>query len=119
MFFTVVHCVAFILAGIVQSTPQAHDPDFDGYDISNPSVILPTVAFTLWGLSDAMINAFLYWIIGLLYQSGPDKARAIGLFKLLNSAAHVLGYVMISSNVSADTQLWYNVVAYLLGAATA
>jgi len=36
---------------------------------------------------------------------------------MLNSAAHVLGYAILPEHrVSATTQLWYNIIAYLFGA---
>jgi hypothetical protein len=31
-----------------------------------------------------MINTFLYWLIGELYEDGNRKARGVGVFKLLN-----------------------------------
>ena len=43
-----------------------------------------------------MINTFLYWLIGQLYHDGARKSRGVGVFKLLNSAAHVLGMTMSS-----------------------
>lgn len=118
MLATTVHLTAFILAFFVE---YQHVPvGFDGFSLSDPHVILPTVAFALWGLSDAMINSFLYWMIGLLYESGPDKARAIGWFKFLNSAAHVVGYAILPTHrVSAMVQLWYNIISYCIGATLA
>lgn len=107
--FSCVHFGAFACAAIVEVGTAWNQE----YSLSDGLVILPSVAFVLFGLSDAMINTFLYWLIGVLYQDGPSRSYAIGCFKFLNSAAHVVGYAILPS--SAKVQLWYNVVLYGIG----
>merc|ERR1712107_952853 len=115
MGFSAIHVCAFILAAIAEMGDSSAQ-----YKISQSQIVLPTMAFCLWGLSDAMINAFQYWIIGQLYSNGGQRAQAIGFLKLLNSAAHVVGYAILPEDrVSATVQLWYNIIAYLVGAAGA
>jgi len=111
--FSTVHLLAFAGAAVVEMSS-----DWDRrYALNESGVILPTLCFSLWGLSDAMINSFCYWIIGQLYQDGAQRAQSIGFLKMLNSAAHVLGYAILPEHrVSATAQLWYNIIAYLFGA---
>eukprot|EP01062_Namystynia_karyoxenos_P062700 TRINITY_DN55577_c0_g1_i1.p1 TRINITY_DN55577_c0_g1~~TRINITY_DN55577_c0_g1_i1.p1 ORF type:complete len:478 (+),score=160.48 TRINITY_DN55577_c0_g1_i1:77-1510(+) len=110
--FTAVHCGGFVCAAIVEVSDRWEHR----YRLSEGAVVLPSVAFALWGLSDAMINTFLYWLVGRLYPGGASKARAIGWFKMLNSAAHVVGYAILPTHrVSAEVQLWYNVAAFVVG----
>eukprot|EP00929_Paragymnodinium_shiwhaense_P096476 TRINITY_DN58063_c0_g1_i1.p1 TRINITY_DN58063_c0_g1~~TRINITY_DN58063_c0_g1_i1.p1 ORF type:complete len:442 (-),score=42.71 TRINITY_DN58063_c0_g1_i1:82-1407(-) len=111
--FTVVHCSAFALAAVVEMSSSWSQQ----YELNESGVLMPSGAFLLWGLSDAMINTFCYWIIGQLYSGGAARAHSIGYLKLLNSAAHVVGYAILPEHrVSAVAQLWYNIIAYLLGA---
>lgn len=110
---SLVHLTAFACAAVVETSSYWDRR----YMFSDVQIMLPTVAFVLWGLSDAMINSFLYWLIGVLFSSGGERSRAIGFFKLLNSAAHVVGYAILPVHrVTARTQLAYNVVAYIAGA---
>jgi len=113
--FSLVHCTAFAGAAVLEMTYERQR-----YDLVESGIILPTLVFCLWGLSDAMINAFCYWIIGQLYTDGSRRAQAIGFLKMLNSAGHVVGYAILPEHrVSATFQLWFNIVAYLVGAAGA
>ena len=52
-----------------------------------------------------------------LRNVGADEryCGCLGVFKLLNSAAHILGYSMATA--PATTQLWVNIAVYALGAA--
>jgi hypothetical protein len=108
--FTSVHFTAFAFAAHVEY-------GWNGLPVGlGPGSTLPSTCLCLWGTSDAMINTFLYWLVGALYpEDGPAKARACGVFKLLNSAAHIVGYMMAAT--PATTQLWVNVALYTLGAA--
>ena len=108
--FTIVHTAAFALACAV----ELDDTMPTKQDLSNSRIIMPSFAFHLWGLSDAMINTFLYWFIGKLYPSGLEKTRALGVFKMLNSAAHVYGYTM-NTCTSGTVQLLTNMVFYAIG----
>eukprot|EP01065_Artemidia_motanka_P013186 TRINITY_DN1726_c4_g1_i1.p1 TRINITY_DN1726_c4_g1~~TRINITY_DN1726_c4_g1_i1.p1 ORF type:complete len:471 (+),score=127.88 TRINITY_DN1726_c4_g1_i1:112-1524(+) len=110
--FTVVHAGGFACAAVVEMNSYWKHR----YELRDPEVVLPTIAFSLWGLSDAMINTFLYWLVGRLYPHATEKSRAIGFFKMLNSAAHVVGYgILPTHRVSAKVQLIYNIAAYAFG----
>lgn len=110
--FTLLHFLGFAGAAVVEIS----DHWDRRYGIEEPEVLLPSLAFCCWGLSDAMINSFLYWLVGQLYVDGGQRAQAIGFFKMLNSFAHVVGYAILPTDrVSAVAQLWYNIVTYVVG----
>jgi MFS family permease len=109
--FSIVHAVAFALA----CTAELDSTMPTKQDLSSTRIMAPSFAFHLWGLSDAMINTFLYWFIGKLFSSGADKTRALGVFKMLNSAAHVYGYTM-NTCTTGTVQLLANMVFYAIGA---
>jgi hypothetical protein len=71
--FTLIHFTAFALAAQAEHV-------WDGTPVDlGPKSALPSAVFCLWGLSDAMINTFLYWLVGALYrEDGPSKAYACG-----------------------------------------
>jgi len=113
MLASLVHVAGFALAAVVETSAYWNKR----YTLDDANIILPSIVFILWGWSDAMINSFLYWIIGVRFTSGPERARAIGFFKLLNSAAHIVGYAILPVHrVPATFQLLYNVVIYIAGA---
>lgn len=113
MLASLVHVAGFALAAVVETSAYWNKQ----YSLQDANVIVPSIVFILWGWSDAMINSFLYWIIGIRFPSGPARARAIGFFKLLNSAAHIVGYAILPvKRVPAWIQLLYNVVVYIAGA---
>ncbi|KAL7536497.1 hypothetical protein ACHAXR_007202, partial [Thalassiosira sp. AJA248-18] len=47
-------------------------------DIADVRVISPSLAFACWGLADATIQVYCYWLMGGFYTSGSDHARAVG-----------------------------------------
>ena len=61
---------------------------------------VPSIAFALWGFSDAMINTFLYWLIGHTCPDGNEKTRALGVFKLLATRLPGSGL--------RELRLWFN-----------
>eukprot|EP00927_Polykrikos_kofoidii_P059304 TRINITY_DN54494_c0_g1_i1.p1 TRINITY_DN54494_c0_g1~~TRINITY_DN54494_c0_g1_i1.p1 ORF type:complete len:446 (-),score=50.75 TRINITY_DN54494_c0_g1_i1:203-1540(-) len=107
-----IHVCGFVGVAIVE---YSHDKDRQ-YKLGDAKLIMPSFAFALFGLSDAMMNSLLFWLIGVLYASGPTRAHAVGGFKLLNSAAHIVGYLILPVHrVSAQTQLIYNAGVFCLG----
>ena len=73
-------------------------------------------------------SRWLYWLIGAIYPESDSplspKARgapvnagkllSVAVYKMLNSAAHVIGYVLLN-RVTGWVQLVGNVVLYALG----
>lgn len=42
----------------------------------------PSIAFLLWGFSDAYVQAYAYWLIDRLYEAdGAQRARAVAFYK--------------------------------------
>ena len=52
------------------------------------------VAMAFWGFSDAFIQGFSYWLMGVGYKEGTEKARAVGYFKLVQSFGWCAGFAI-------------------------
>merc|ERR1712008_390891 len=116
--FTAVHVLSFCCGGAVEFSQRPVPTG--GWGLADFDIILPTVAFVLWGASDAMMNTYTYWVIGNMYPDGAQQARAIGFSKMLNSGAHVLGYAILpTGRASGCVQFLLNVAFFALGVTTA
>ena len=112
--FVLVHSLAFALAYYTETSHPAWPTDLS---LSDSHIVIPSLVFALWGLSDAMINTFLNWLIGALFTQGDEKARAIGMWKLVNSVAHIYGYYFNIDRMSASMQLVANMLFFYVGCA--
>lgn len=55
-----------------------------------------TLVFVFWGFSDSYIQAYAYWLIDALYDNtGSERARAVGLYKFVQSAGWCLGFAIL------------------------
>jgi hypothetical protein len=85
-------------------------------DISDPRSFLPSLAFACWGWADSQINLYAMWLIGTLYSSASEHARAIGFYKCSQSLGYALGfYLMPVSRMNALAQLTLSTALFLLG----
>lgn len=55
-------------------------------------LVVGAAAMLCWGFSDSQIQAFVYWLIRVTYGSGPEQARAVGFFKMTQSAGWCIGF---------------------------
>lgn len=82
--------------------------------------VAATVANALWGTSDAMIQAYAYWLISILYGSGAEIARAVGFYKMTQSLGWTVGFVLVpEERLSAIGQLALITTVCVAGAALA
>merc|ERR1712008_83665 len=74
--FTAVHVLSFCCGGAVEFSQRPVPTG--GWGLADFDIILPTVAFVLWGASDAMMNTYTYWVIGNMYPDGAQQAVPLG-----------------------------------------
>ena len=62
--------------------------------IADGAVVAPSAAFFLWGLSDSQVQGYAYWLIRQCHDDGPDMARAVGFYKMVQSLGWCVGFAM-------------------------
>jgi len=104
--FVIVNGLGNLLAWIQENSALQNGGEAMAHDISEFSVILPSLSFAAWGFADAQIQVYCYWIMGSLYQSGQEHSRAVGAYKCVQSAGTALGFYLIPpSRLSYMSQL--------------
>ena len=73
----------------------SHIDDSSAWDIRSPNSWLPSIAFGCWGLADALIQVYAYWILGTIFHSSQDHAISVGFYKCLQSLGFCLGFWLI------------------------
>ena len=59
------------------------DKDEDKLSYTQLESLRPSIIFALWGFSDSQIQTYSYWLMGTLYDSGVEQARAVGFYKMI------------------------------------
>ena len=62
-------------------------------------VVRPSIIFALWGFSDSQIQTYSYWLMGTLYDSGVEQARAVGFYKMVQSLGWAIGFALVPTDV--------------------
>lgn len=76
----------------------------------------PLAAFALWGLSDAMVQTYAYWLLGSLYQDGAEKGKAVGFYKMTQSFGWAAGFALMpTSRLSPMNQLYATAASFVVG----
>jgi len=88
--FVVINCAGNVLAVMQEYSSQQNITSIVAHDISDPSVISPSLAFACWGFADAQIQVYCYWLMGSFYSSGSDHSRAVGWYKCVQSLGSTL-----------------------------
>lgn len=88
-----------------------------GMPLHGPSLAGPSIAFVLWGASDAQAQALAYWRIERV--APPESfARSVGLYKCIQSAGWCVGFALCPpERLSPLAQLFATLVLGLVGAA--
>lgn len=92
--FIIINTAGNILAASQEYAAKDNDSAV-AHDISDRSVVLPSLAFACWGFADAQIQVFCYWLLGYFFTSGSNHSRAVGCYKCIQS----LGSELIEPNV--------------------
>jgi len=86
-------------------------------DIGDRMIIGPTISFACWGFSDALIQVYCYWWMGITFTKGPDQARVVGFYKCIQSLGESIGFYFIPLNrMGAMWQLFLNFGVGIIGA---
>lgn len=113
--FIVVNGLGNVLAAAQEySAKRAGSPS--AHDILDIGVVSPSLAFACWGFADAQIQVYCYWLIGGLYKSGSDHARAVGFYKMAQSLGTSVGFFLIpTSRLSGISQLSCSSLVFAVG----
>ena len=96
--FVVINSMGNIFAAVQEYDARANDGNPIAHDISDASVVSPSLAFACWGFADAQIQVFCYWLMGGLYKSGRDHSRGVGFYKLVQSLGSKFQSLLLSMN---------------------
>ncbi|RKP28067.1 major facilitator superfamily domain-containing protein [Syncephalis pseudoplumigaleata] len=94
------------LAQQLQYTAETAKQDIDFTDSSRAAG--PIVLYTFYGLLDAILQSWCYWIMGALTNEPSVLARYAGLYKGVQSAGGAISWAIASGKVSLLTQLIIN-----------
>lgn len=98
--------------------PRMRDPDHVPAQSSAWTVVPAALAMALWGFADAQVQAQAYWQLGALHATGAAQARAVGFFKLVQSAGWCAGFALSpSSRLAPVLQLAATAACSVLGLA--
>ena len=80
------------------------------------SVVRPSIIFALWGFSDSQIQTYSYWLMGTLYGSGVEQARAVGFYKMVQSLGWAIGFALVPTDVMEPIlQMGCTAACFLVG----
>lgn len=82
--FVVINGIGNVFAAM-QEYEATENKGATAHDIAEWGVISPSLAFACWGFADAQIQVYCYWLMGSIYSTGSDQARAVGFYKCVQS----------------------------------
>lgn len=116
--FFAINLTGNVFAAMQECEAKKNDGIAIAHDISDMSVVPPTLAFACWGFADAQIQVFIYWLMGGMYSSGSDHSRAVGWYKCVQSLGTSIGFYLIPiSRLSEMSQLTTSSIIFVLGTA--
>ena len=81
--------------------------DVEPLDVSNFGlVIAPGLVYLLFGLCDAFVQCWSYWLLGHLDDSSAALSRSAGFYKGLQSAGGAVSWSLSSGKVRPSVQLF-------------
>ena len=85
-------------------------------DITDIRSLLPSVALACWGFADSQIQVYVYWLLGTLFVTGDDHARAVGFYKCIQSLGVSIGFSITPlTRLTAQRQLALSSTVYVVG----
>lgn len=70
----------------------------------------------MWGFSDAIVQAMCYWQLGITYTTAAEQARAVGFYKMVQSAGWTAGFALSPTHRLAPTwQCIATAACYVIG----
>jgi len=99
--FTIVTAAGYVLAFADELAAARDDwpeADVEPLRLNQTSILRPTAAFALWGVSDSQVQAFSYWLMRHLFADGPEQSRAVGFYKMIQSLGWCVGFALVPSS---------------------
>eukprot|EP00977_Amphora_coffeiformis_P027439 scaffold34612_cov165-Amphora_coffeaeformis.AAC.5 len=85
-------------------------------DITDSRSLLPSLALACWGFADSQIQVYVYWLLGTLFETGDDHARAVGFYKCIQSLGVSIGFSLTPlTRLTALRQLALSSAVYVVG----
>uniref|UniRef100_A0A7S2WEB7 Major facilitator superfamily (MFS) profile domain-containing protein n=1 Tax=Rhizochromulina marina TaxID=1034831 RepID=A0A7S2WEB7_9STRA len=115
--FFLVTTLGYICALWLESQEAHHPEDIDNR--GTVALVLPgALAMAFWGFSDSQIQALAYWQLGQEYSTGTDQSRAVGFYKMVQSAGWCLGFALSpTKRLAPILQLTATAACYIVGVA--
>eukprot|EP00615_Pteridomonas_danica_P009072 CAMPEP_0114330364 /NCGR_PEP_ID=MMETSP0101-20121206/1705_1 /TAXON_ID=38822 ORGANISM="Pteridomonas danica, Strain PT" /NCGR_SAMPLE_ID=MMETSP0101 /ASSEMBLY_ACC=CAM_ASM_000211 /LENGTH=182 /DNA_ID=CAMNT_0001460357 /DNA_START=275 /DNA_END=823 /DNA_ORIENTATION=- len=111
--FFVVTSVGYGVA-LVNEVNNQNEIISDRDSLSN--MLFGSVAIFSWGFTDALIQGILYWKLSLYYEDDKDQSRAVGFFKMVQSAGWCIGFAISPpTRVSPLIQCALTAACYIIG----
>ena len=89
-------------------------------DIADFASMLPSLSLALWGFADSLIQVYVYWLLGTIFESSEDHSRAVGLYKCVQSLGVSIGFSLTPlTRLPALQQLALSSTVYAMGTALA
>jgi hypothetical protein len=103
-------------AGLVCNHAYGLDGEPDKLDFVHDSTqwAPPFVLYVVWGGCDALVQCWVYWILGQLDDDAQVLARFSGIYKAVQSVGAAASWALAASSVSASTQAWINIALFAL-----
>mmetsp|Transcript_33704 Transcript_33704/g.61945 ORF Transcript_33704/g.61945 Transcript_33704/m.61945 type:complete len:198 (-) Transcript_33704:1338-1931(-) len=111
--FVVINSTGNVLAAMQENAATQNTTTSLAHDISDPSVISPSLAFACWGFADAQIQVYCYWLMGSFYSSGSEHSRAVGWYKCIQSLGSEYDDCSFGRKEIWPFIVWFLVVSFL------
>jgi MFS family permease len=86
-------------------TKESPNPNYDFLDTSGTTVAGPMVLYAVYGLMDAMLQTWCYWVMGALTNDPRQLALYAGFYKGVQSAGGAFSWALDAANLEFLTQL--------------
>eukprot|EP00518_Triparma_eleuthera_P008779 CAMPEP_0182478344 /NCGR_PEP_ID=MMETSP1319-20130603/32348_1 /TAXON_ID=172717 /ORGANISM="Bolidomonas pacifica, Strain RCC208" /LENGTH=450 /DNA_ID=CAMNT_0024679671 /DNA_START=204 /DNA_END=1553 /DNA_ORIENTATION=- len=116
--FFVVTAASFILCYFqeIDCAFSSDDHCVQKIGYKDASAVRPSIIFALWGFSDSQIQTYSYWLMGTLYGSGVEQARAVGFYKMVQSLGWAIGFALVPTDVMEPiVQMGCTAACFLVG----
>ena len=119
LLFAVVTSLSFLLC-YFQERPCAFSGDdkcvkkINYYD---KEAVVPTIIYALWGFSDSQIQTYSYWLMGSLFETGVEQARAVGFYKMVQSLGWSIGFFLTGDIMEPIVQMLCTAACFAVGLA--
>lgn len=106
--------VSWLWGGLATYSYGLADTDANQYDYNDSDAIQAFALMFAWGYCDALVQTWCMWVMKQLFTSSEDLARIHSIFKFTQSFGSAASFLIDSAHPTIITQLWINVVLFVL-----